>query len=60
MHAAVVTVDIAQGQFEGSKKILTEQIVPRVRGSHVILFPVAFPSSSNPEPSACWTGRGVA
>jgi hypothetical protein len=33
MHAAVVTVDIAQSQFESSKKILTEQIVPRVRGS---------------------------
>ena len=33
MHAAVVIVDIAQGQFESSKKILTEQIVPQVRGS---------------------------
>ena len=30
MHATVVTVDIASGQFEASRKVLTEEVVPRV------------------------------
>lgn len=30
MHATLVTVDIAAGQFEASRKVLKEEVVPRV------------------------------
>ena len=31
MHAVVVTVNIAPGKFEGSRKVLQEEIVPRAK-----------------------------
>jgi len=31
MHAVVATVNIVQGQFESSRKVLREDVVPQVR-----------------------------
>jgi hypothetical protein len=31
MHAVVVTVNIAAGKFEGARKVLQEEVVPRAK-----------------------------